>query len=191
MDKKFREKIERNRDKDFGEEKKPVFKKNNNKPKTSMFEMVFEGDDAVQQILTKIGDDIPELRDFVDAIYMDLTIENWFDEMIYAAARYLAECAPCLQTKQNIHTKFTVSVNGFSVRFENNIGLDLHAKYEIVNGKAEIIAATGVITTYGKVSREAYITLTREGSEWSRKEKFVKKNNFKKYPKEEREVSEY
>lgn len=191
MDKNFKEKINANRDKNFGMGKK--YSPRTNKPRPTTYERTFEGEFSYNEALLTIAEEIPELKELCDNIYFgEEDYDNWFDESIYALSKYMTEISPALQTKQYIHTKFSVSVNGFSVRLENNISLDVHCKYEINNGIATILSTYVAVTTHGKVSKEGYVALTGEGSPWAKKQ-FVKKGNFnnrKTTLEEEKEVPE-
>lgn len=177
MDKNFKEKINANRDKNFGMERKRYSPKTN-KPRPTTYEAVFEGEYSYNDALRKIAEHFLEFKKFVNAVYFaEESCDNWFDESIYAVAKYMAEYAPALQTKQYIHTKFSIAVNGFSVRLENNMTLDVHCKYQIEDGNATILSTHVAITTHGKVTKESYVALTGEDSIWTKKE-YVKKGNF-------------
>lgn len=198
MDKSFKEKINANRNKNFGFEKEGrgerKYSPKTNKPRPTTYERTFDGAFSYNEALTTVANEIIELKSFINNIYVEEeSYDNWFDESIYAVANYMAEYAPALQTKQFIHTKYSISVNGFSVRLENNITLDVHCKYQINDGVATILNTTVALTTHGKVSKESYVNLTGEESQWKKKE-YNKRSNFisnRKPKEEEKEVSEF
>lgn len=198
MDKSFKEKINANRNKNFGFEKETrgerKYSPKTNKPRPNTYERTFEGEFSYNEAITTVAEEVNELHEFIGNIYFnEKQYDNWFDESIYAVAKYMAEFAPALQTKQFIHTKYSIAVNGFSVRLENNITLDVHCKYQIIEGVATILNTTVAITTHGKVSKESYVNLTGEGSLWKKKE-YNKRSNFtsnRRHKEEEKEVSEF
>lgn len=199
MDKSFKEKINANRNKNFGFEKEGrgerKYSPKTNKPRPITYERTFEGEFSYNEALTTVANEINELNEFIGSIYFNEESyeNNWFDESIYAVAKYMAEYAPALHSKQFIHTKYAISVNGFSVRLENNITLDVHCKYQINDGAATILSTTVALTTHGKVSKESYVNLTGEESRWKKKE-YNKRSNFtgnRKPKEEEKEVSEF
>ena len=183
MDKKaFKQKIESNRNKAFGEEKreKKTYAPKTNKPKPTTYEAKFMG---VRCALSNVYNVSSELKDFIDYIY-DLNnpiTENWFDDMLHKVGEYMLKRSPQLQQKRNIHAKYSISVNGFSIKLENNIGFDLSVKYNVVNGVAQIGEVYCTITVYGKVNPSTIIMLN-ESDMWNKKE-FKKPINKKPYNK--------
>lgn len=140
-----------------------------NKPRPTTYEMYFDnGEASYNDALWVIMKDIPELEGFCDTVYVaEESADNWFDESIKRVASVFLEQAPELQNNKNIHTKLSLDVNGFTARFENNITLDIHCKYEVVEGRAHVASAIAKITTHGRVSKEAYTALTEK---WQKKE---------------------
>ena len=183
MDKKaFKQKIESNRNKAFGEEKreKKTYAPKTNKPKPTTYEAKFMG---VRCALSSVYNASSELKDFIDHIY-DLNnpiAGNWFDDMLHKVGEYMLKRSPQLQQKRNIHAKYSISVNGFSIKLENNIGFDLSAKYNVVNGVAQIGEVYCAITVYGKVNPSTIVMLN-ESDMWNKKE-FKKPINKKPYNK--------
>ncbi len=200
MDKKeFKAKIESNRNKAFGGEKKRYDKKppyqeqshtaerkqytpKTSKPKPTTYEATF---DCVRQALTNVRKTSIELRDFVDYIF-DLdakTQSNWFDDMLHKVGEYMLKRTPQLLQKRNIHAKYTISVNGFSIKTEDNVGFDLSVKYTVEDGVVTLGDVYCTITVYGKVSSGTTIMLD-ESDTWKKKA-FNKKpagGNFHKRP---------
>lgn len=152
-----------------------------NKPRPTTYEKFFDnGAASYNDALWTVMKDIPELEGFCDTIYVeDNTGENdkWFDESMKRVAAVLVDCAPELQNNKNIHTKLSLDVNGFSVRFENNITLDIHCRYEVVDGAAQIVSAHAMITTHGKVSKVAYDNLNETWQKKMYKPKYKKEFN--------------
>lgn len=183
MDKKaFKQKIESNRNKAFGEEKreKKTYAPKTNKPKPTTYEAKFMD---VKCALSNVYNVSSELKDFIDHIY-DLNnpiTENWFDDMLHKVGEYMLKRSPQLQQKRNIHAKYSISVNGFSIKLENNIGFDLSAKYNVVNSVAQIGEVYCAITVYGKVNPSTIVMLN-ESDMWNKKE-FKKPINKKPYNK--------
>ena len=200
MDKKaFKAKIESNRNKAFGGEnkrydKKPQYQKQvqtaprkqytpkTSKPKPTTYEATF---DCVREALTKVRETSIELRDFVDYIF-DLdgkTQPNWFDDMLHKVGEYMLKRTPQLLQKRNIHAKYAISVNGFSIKTEDNVGLELSVKYTVEDGVVTLGDVYCAITIYGKVAPATTIML-EESDTWKKKE-FKKKpsgGNFHKKP---------
>lgn len=181
MDKKFKEKLERNRNGNFGMEKKKYTPKTN-KPRPNTYEMTIEnGEASYNDALWIIKDHIPELSDFINSIFVsEDESSTWFDESISRVASYFTQKVPQLQSKQGIHTKLSLDVNGFSVRFEDNITFDIHCRYNIEDGVAVITNAHMEITTHGKVSKTTYEYLKNRESGWTKKmfkKKFTPRNN--------------
>lgn len=196
MDKKaFKQKIESNRNKAFGGEKKGYDKKpsyhqqprekktytpKTSKPKPVTYEATFE---VVRAALEKVRDTSSELRDFIDYIY-DLNNapepDTWFDDMLHKVGEYMLKRTPQILQKRNIHAKYAISVNGFSIKTEDNIGLDLSVKYTVENNTVMLGDVYCAITVYGKVSPSTTIML-EESETWKKKE-FKKKpsGNFQK-----------
>ena len=196
MDKKaFKQKIENNRNKAFGDEKKKYDKKpqqprgerkpytpKTTKPKPTTYEATF---DNVVQALAKIKETSSELRGFVDYIYDfdQPLLAMWFDNMIYKVGEYMLKRTPQLLQKRNIHAKYTISVNGFSIKTEDNIGLEFNVKYTVEDNNIVLGDVHCAITVYGKVSPSTTIML-EESDVWKKKE-FRKKpaaGNFYKKP---------
>ena len=183
MDKKaFKQKIESNRNKAFGEEKrkKKTYAPKTNKPKPTTYEAKFMD---VRCALSNVYNVSSELKDFIDYIY-DLNnpiTENWFDDMLHKVGEYMLKRSPQLQQKRNIHAKYSISVNGFSIKLENNIGFDLSAKYHVVDDIAQIDEVYCAITVYGKVNPSTIVMLN-ESDMWNKKE-FKKPINKKPYNK--------
>lgn len=188
MDKKaFKEKIESNRNKAFSGEKKKYNKKpqqprsekkhytpKTNKPKPVTYEATFE---SVRLALTTIKGASTELKDFVDYIF-DLnqpTPNTWFDDMLHKVGEYMLKRTPQLLQKRNIHAKYTISVNGFSIKTEDNIGLEMNVKYTVENNIVTLGDVYCAITIYGKVSPATTIML-EESDTWKKKE-FKKQAN--------------
>lgn len=202
MDKKaFRAKIESNRNKAFGDEKKKYDKKpqyqkqqvqtaprkqytpKTSKPKPTTYEATF---DNVRQALTQVRETSIELRDFVEYIFdFDGFLQsNWFDDMLHKVGEYMLKRTPQLLQKRNIHAKYTISVNGFSIKTEDNVGLELNVKYTVEDNIVTLGDVYCAFTVYGKVSPGTTIML-EESNTWKKKE-FKKKpaggGNFHKKP---------
>lgn len=197
MDKKaFKQKIESNRNKAFGGEKKRYDKKpsynqqprekktytpKTSKPKPVTYEATF---DCVRNAFTQVKETSIELRDFIDYIF-DLdgkTQPNWFDDMLHKVGEYMLKRTPQLLQKRNIHAKYTISVNGFSIKTEDNVGLELNVKYTVEDGIITLGDVYCAFTVYGKVAPGTTVML-EESDVWKKKE-FKKKpsGNFQKKP---------
>ena len=186
MDKKeFKKKIESNRNKAFGVDKpkyeKEKYSPKTNKPKPTTYEADYQ---TVREALESAYNTSVELKDFIDYIF-DLDnhkLEHyWFDDMLHKVGEFMLKRNPQLQQKRNIHTKYSISVNGFSIKLENNIGFDFNVKYEVSDGIAVIDTVHTAITVYGKVNPSTIIMLN-ESDVWKKKE--FKKPFKKSYNKE-------
>lgn len=185
MDKKaFKQKIESNRKKAFGgseKREKKSYSPKTNKPKPTTYEAKFM---SVRNALAHVCSTSSELKDFVDYIY-DLNnpvTENWFDDMLHKVGEYMLKRSPQLQQKRNIHAKYSISVNGFSIKLESNIGFDLSVKYDVVDGNAVLGEVYCAITVYGKVNPSTTVML-EESDTWKKKE-FKKPIHKKPYNKD-------
>lgn len=187
MDKKaFKQKIESNRNRSFGSgekktkpgERKPFdsntkgkksYIPKTSKPKPTTYEAIF---DNVEDALKNIHNIATELQDFVDFIY-DLEIPEqkaeWFDDMIHKVGEYMLKRSPQLFQKRNIHAKYSITVNGFSIKLENNLGLDLSAKYHVEENNVTINQVYCAITVYGKINPATTVML-EESDTWKKKE---------------------
>lgn len=178
MDKKnFREKIERNR-KNFEKMEKKAYTPKTDKPKPVTYEADFH---SITDAFDNIGA-IIDFNDFINAVNVSPAADlNYFDSILHNVAEFMLKRTPQLQHKRNIHTKFSISVNGFSVKFENNTGLDVTANYSIVDGVAEILSVHCAITIYGKVHPDT-LAVFNKSDIWKKKMFNKKPSNFQKKP---------
>lgn len=160
-----------------------------NKPRPTTYEIyINNGETSYNDALWLIKDNIPELAEFINTILVSEGETNWFDKSIGRVVSYFEERIPKLQSGSNIHTKLSLDVNGFSVRFEDNISFDIHCKYHIDNGAASIISSHIMITTHGKVSKQTYEYLRDPENGWVKKmfkKKFTPKDHNEEFETEE------
>lgn len=183
MDKKYFKDKNRN----FGTDRKYVPK--TNKPRPTTYEIyINNGEASYNDALWLIKDNIPELSDFINTITVSEDQPKWFDVSIARVASYFEDKIPSLQAGRNIHTKLSLDVNGFSVRLEDNISIDIHCKYHIDNGVASIISSHVMITTHGKVSKQTYEYLRDPENGWVKKmfkKKFTPRDHKEEFETEE------
>lgn len=146
-----------------------------NKPRPTTYDLFIEtGEKSFNDALDIISTNIPEMSNFVNFIRVpddEETTLHWFDETITNVANYFGNIVskPQLYNKSYVHTRLSLDVNGFSVRFEDNVTLDVHCKYVIEDGSAKIISTKASITLHGKVSKQTYEYLRNPEHGWLKK----------------------
>lgn len=75
---------------------------------------------------------------------------NSFDDYVAKVSSLIAERAPQLIAKKNIHVCFSVSANRVHIRLEGDVAFTIEVKYKVIDKVAAILSCTGTIIMYAK-----------------------------------------
>ena len=73
-----------------------------------------------------------------------------FDDYVAKVSALIAERAPQLIAKKNIHVCFSVSANRVHIRLEGDVAFTIEVKYKVIDKVAVILSCTGTIIMYAK-----------------------------------------